>query len=135
MLLPFLRSERNRFLKLVLIRFVSGTSRPSSSLTDSSGAEALAALVALAALAVLAALAALAGTFDPVASVETFSLGRNFSLNKKGKIIACVMSPLFHYTVKKGSRVSRLQPGPAQGEFNSDIPAGDGKLANLFFTV
>jgi hypothetical protein len=24
---------------------------------------------------------------------------------------------------------------PAQGEFGSDIPAGDGKLANLFFTV
>jgi hypothetical protein len=24
---------------------------------------------------------------------------------------------------------------PAQGEFDSDIPAGDGKLANLFFTV
>ena len=23
----------------------------------------------------------------------------------------------------------------AQGEFGSDIPAGDGKLANLFFTV
>jgi hypothetical protein len=97
MLLPFLMSERNRFLKLVLIRFVSGTSRPSSSLTDSSGAEALealvalaalAALVALAALAALVALAALAGTFDPVASVEAFSLGRNFSLNKKGKIIA-----------------------------------------------
>jgi hypothetical protein len=89
MLLPFFRSERNRFLKLVLIRFVSGTSRPSSSLTDSSGTEALAALAlaALAALAVLAALAALAGTFDPVASVEGFSLGRNFSLNKKGWIM------------------------------------------------
>jgi hypothetical protein len=26
-------------------------------------------------------------------------------------------------------------PTPAQGEFGSDIPAGDGKLANLFFTV
>ncbi len=24
---------------------------------------------------------------------------------------------------------------PAQGEFGSDIPAGDGKLSNLFFTV
>ncbi len=24
---------------------------------------------------------------------------------------------------------------PAQEEFGSDIPAGDGKLANLFFTV
>ncbi len=24
---------------------------------------------------------------------------------------------------------------PTQGEFGSDIPAGDGKLANLFFTV
>jgi hypothetical protein len=24
---------------------------------------------------------------------------------------------------------------PAQGEFGSDIPAGDGKIANLFFTV
>ncbi len=24
---------------------------------------------------------------------------------------------------------------PAQGEFGSDIPAGDGKVANLFFTV
>ncbi len=24
---------------------------------------------------------------------------------------------------------------PAQGEFGSDIQAGDGKLANLFFTV
>jgi hypothetical protein len=24
---------------------------------------------------------------------------------------------------------------PAQGEFGSDIPALDGKLANLFFTV
>jgi hypothetical protein len=24
---------------------------------------------------------------------------------------------------------------PAQREFGSDIPAGDGKLANLFFTV
>jgi hypothetical protein len=108
MLLPFLRSERNRFLKLVLIRFVSGTSRPSSSLTDSSGTEALAALAAVAALAALAAMTALAalaalgvlaGTFDPVASVEAFSLGRNFSLNKKEKII-CVRSPLFHLMIR-----------------------------------
>jgi hypothetical protein len=54
------------------------------------------------------------------------------------------------HTVKKGSRVFRPQPGchyqtfpgqelwrhnwiiPAQGEFGSDIPAGDGKLVNLF---
>ncbi len=57
------------------------------------------------------------------------------------------------YTVKKGSRVSRPQPGchyqtrpgrekwrhnwiiPAQGEFGSDIQAGDGKLVNLFYGV
>ncbi len=47
----------------------------------------------------------------------------------------------FMHTVKKGSRVSRLQPGchipnspwaGNQGEFGSDIPPGDGKLANLF---
>ncbi len=49
------------------------------------------------------------------------------------------------YTVKKGSRVSRPQPGchyqtlPVitelflpRGSLVSDIPAGDGKLVNLF---
>ncbi len=36
-----------------------------------------------------------------------------------------------------GTSPTKLPLGiiPAQGEFGSDIPAGDGKLANLFFTV
>jgi hypothetical protein len=36
------------------------------------------------------------------------------------------------YTVKKISYEVII---PAQGEFGSDIPAGDGKLANLFYGV
>jgi hypothetical protein len=36
---------------------------------------------------------------------------------------------------KKKKKLSFYVIIPAQGEFGSDIPAGDGKLANLFFTV
>jgi hypothetical protein len=54
------------------------------------------------------------------------------------------------YTVKKGSRFSRPQTGchlpnspwpgiiklfPARGSLVSDIPAGDGKISNLFYSV
>jgi hypothetical protein len=54
------------------------------------------------------------------------------------------------YTVKKSYRFSRLQPGchypnspwpgikklfPARENLVSDIPAGDGKTANLFYSV
>jgi hypothetical protein len=44
----------------------------------------------------------------------------------KGKWLTLFYS--VQYTVKKGSRVII----PAQEEFGSDIPAGDGKLPNLF---
>ncbi len=51
--------------------------------------------------------------------------------------------PHYHCTVKKGSRVSRPQPGChyqtelflPRGSLVSDIPAGDGKLVNLFYGV
>ena len=72
MLEPFLRSERNRFLKLVLIRFVSGTSLPSSTASSTAAAAAVEA-VAAAAAAVEAA----------VAASVAFSFGRNFSLESK----------------------------------------------------
>ncbi len=61
--------------------------------------------------------------------------------------------PRYQYTVKKGSKVSRPQPGChyqtllggnndvitelflPRGSLVSDIPAGDGKLENLFYGV
>jgi hypothetical protein len=64
-----------------------------------------------------------------------------------------VAKAMDQYTVKKGSRfpvssrdaTNQTPPGqelfrydviiPAQGEFGSDIPDGDGKFPNLFFTV
>ncbi len=70
-----------------------------------------------------------------------------YNLDLEGFVAGCT------YTVKKGSRVFRPQPGVTtklslggsndvitelflpRGSLVSDIPAGDGKLVNLFYGV
>ncbi len=73
------------------------------------------------------------------------SFPKKFNLNVSNKHL-CHFKLRNGYTVKKGSRVSRPQPGLSLGGKNdvitelflprgslvSDIPAGDGKLVNLF---
>ncbi len=57
----------------------------------------------------------------------------------------CTVKKVHKFPVSSRDVTNQTPPGqeqfsydaifPAQGEFGSDIPAGDGKLAILFFTV
>jgi hypothetical protein len=62
---------------------------------------------------------------DPIPSGDSY-------LSKNGMDYAEALCTVVH---RKKRFKSFPSPIPAQGEFGSDIPAGDGKLANLFFTV
>ncbi len=78
---------------------------------------------------------------------EQYTVAKLYKLNDKQRHFADLGYP---YTVKKGSRFSRPQPGchllnppwpgiiqlfPSWESLLSDIPAGDGKTRNLFYSV